>query len=62
VLAFARNEFERQGREMGRDLWPSGLAANRGNLSGFMDYMVDQKLLSAALPMDAVFHASVLET
>lgn len=62
MLAFARNEFERQQHQMGLDLWPSGLAANRRNLTCFMDYMVDQKLLPIPLPMDAIFHASTLDT
>ncbi|HUZ75158.1 MAG TPA: ABC transporter substrate-binding protein [Stellaceae bacterium] len=62
MLAFARNELERQESEMGRDLWPSGLAANRANLVRFMDYMVDQRLLPAPLAMEAIFHSSVLDT
>lgn len=62
LLAFARNRYEKQARTMVPDVWPSGLKANRENLERFMDYMVDQRLLSAVLPMDSLFHRSLLDT
>jgi 4,5-dihydroxyphthalate decarboxylase len=62
VLAFARNEYEAQREGFGADLWPSGLAVNRRNLERFIGYMLDQRLLSARLPVETMFHPSVLET
>jgi len=62
LLAFSRNEYEAQTSTFGVDPWPSGLAANRKNLEDFMDYMVDQQLLDAPLPMDSLFDRSVLGT
>jgi 4,5-dihydroxyphthalate decarboxylase len=62
LLAFARNEYERQARRLGADCWPSGLAANRTNLEHFMSWMVDQRLLDAPLAIDTLFHPSVIDT
>ncbi len=62
LMAFARNEYERQIETLGDDPWRSGLAANRANLDRFMEYMVDQKLIPEPLPVEALFHPTVLDT
>ena len=61
-LVFARNEFEWQRDTMGADLFPSGLAANRVNLQNFIGYVADQGLIDAPLPVESLFHESVLDT
>ena len=61
-LVFARNEFEAQGEIMALDLWPSGLEANRKNLEQFIEYVADQKLIDKAIPVESLFHHSVLNT
>ena len=55
---FARFDFERQQATLGRDVWRSGLAANRANLERFMGYMVDQGIIPRPLPTELLFHAS----
>lgn len=61
-LAFAHNELAAQRDAMGSDPWPSGLAANRTNLERFIEYMVDQKLIDAPLPVEALFHSTMLDS
>ena len=61
-LAFAHNEFEDQRNAMGGDPWTSGLTANRANLERFIGYMTDQGLIDAPLPVEKLFHPSMLET
>ena len=61
-LAFARNEFENQLKEMGPDPWPSGLKANRLNLERFIRYSVDQRLIEKPIPVESLFHESMLDT
>lgn len=61
MLAFARNEFERQRDGLGDDLWPSGLAANRANLERFIGYCHDQHLIDRPLDPALLFHESVLD-
>ncbi|MDP6174590.1 MAG: hypothetical protein QGF09_10515, partial [Rhodospirillales bacterium] len=60
-LAFTHNEFHDQQAVMGEDPWTSGLAANRANLECFIGYMADQKLIEAPLPVEALFHSSMLD-
>jgi hypothetical protein len=62
LLLFARNELEHQRDILGDDLWTSGLAANRANLERFIDFMVDQQLISAPIPVENLFHPSVVNT
>ena len=61
-LVFARNEFEWQRDNMGADLFPSGLAANRANLENFIGHVADQGLIDQPLPVESLFHESVLDT
>lgn len=58
TLAFARNELESQFQQLGADPWTSGLAANKANLERFLDYMVDQGLVSARPSVEELFHPS----
>ena len=62
LLLFGRNELEAQRATFGADPWPSGLAANRANLARFIDYVADQGLIDEAVPVDSLFHDSVLDT
>ena len=62
ILAFARTEYEHQTDALGPDPWTSGLRANRPNLERFIGWMVDQRLLERAVPVDALFHPTVLDT
>lgn len=62
LLAFSRNEYERQAAALGPDPWVSGLRANRANLERFIGWMVDQRLLERPIPVESLFHSSVLDT
>jgi len=62
VLPFGRYAFSSDMNEFDNELWPSGMAKNRANLRCFVDYMVDQQLLSESIAVDPLFHESVLET
>jgi 4,5-dihydroxyphthalate decarboxylase len=62
LLVFARNEYEWQRDTLGADLFPSGLAANRANLEQFIGYVADQGLIDKPLPVESLFHESVLDT
>ena len=62
LLVFARNEFEWQRDNMGADLFPSGLAVNRANIEQFIGYVADQKLIDGPIPVEQLFHESVLDT
>lgn len=60
--ALGRLGFEAQEANWGRDIWPSGLAANRKNLELFIDDMVDQKLIDRVIPVEQLFHESTIDT
>lgn len=62
LLLFARDELALQRQALGDDPWPSGLAANRANLERFIGFMVDQRLIDGPMPVESLFHASVLKT
>jgi len=47
---------------IGLDVWPYGVKQNWAQLEAFMGFMVEDGLLSAPLPKERVFHASVLDT
>ena len=61
-IAFGRNAFETQEETMARDMWPSGLAANRLNLENFVRYSFDQGLIEEPLDVDLLFDPSLLDT
>jgi 4,5-dihydroxyphthalate decarboxylase len=62
VLAFGRQHMEAQEQALGADIWRSGLAANRANLERFVMYAVDQGLIPQTIPVEALFHASTLDS
>jgi 4,5-dihydroxyphthalate decarboxylase len=55
TLAWTRHLFEEEQELLGRDLWPVGLEGNRDNLELFLDYMVEQGLLSKPLRLEDLF-------
>lgn len=62
LLAFSRNTYERQLASLGADPWTAGLRANRANLERFIADMADQRLLERPVPVESLFHPSVLDT
>jgi 4,5-dihydroxyphthalate decarboxylase len=62
LLAFSRAEYEAQRDMLAPELWPSGVEANRANLERFIEYCADQRLIKAPLPVERLFHESVLGT
>ena len=62
LLAWVRGAYEEQRDALGRDPWPSGLAANRANLDRFIGYCHDQGLISAVYPAERLFDPSVHAT
>ena len=44
------------------DLFPNGLKANRANLEQFIEYVADQRLIDAPIPVESLFDDSVLDT
>jgi 4,5-dihydroxyphthalate decarboxylase len=61
-LAFGRRYFEREKTMFGKDIWPTGLAANRANLERFMMYSRDQGLIRGDFTVDDLFAPSVRDT
>jgi 4,5-dihydroxyphthalate decarboxylase len=59
---FEGRTYQNDLAHFGADPYPSGLAVNRDNLEWFMDYHVDQLLIPERLPIEALFHPSVLDT
>jgi len=62
VLPFGRYAFDNDINFFKSELWPSGLSANRKNLERFIGYMVDQELLEGPIPLETLFHESVLDS
>ena len=62
LLLFSRNELDAQREALQSDPWVSGLAANRANLERFIEYMADQTLIDAPVPVESLFHETVLAT
>lgn len=58
LLVDARNLLEEQRAAFGDDPWPNGFAANRKNLTQFIGYSHDQRLIGAAYPAERLFHRS----
>lgn len=61
-LAWGRKYFEDEEQLLAADVWPMGLRENEKNLRDFIDYMLDQGLISRQLTMDELFAASTLGT
>ena len=62
VLPFGRYNYESNREAFPGNFWPSGVAANRANFEQLIGYMVDQELLPAPVPVESLFHESVLDT
>ena len=62
MIALDRLTFEAQETNWNRDIWPSGIEANRLNLQHFIDDMVDQGLIERPLSVEQLFHESTLNT
>jgi 4,5-dihydroxyphthalate decarboxylase len=62
LLAWSRNAYEEQREVLGDDPWPSGLAANRKNLEQFISYSHDQRLIAEPIPVESLFHETVLDS
>lgn len=62
AMPFGRQAWEQSRREFGDELFAAGLAANRGNLEWFVNYLVDQLLLPEPIALEQLFHASVLNS
>ena len=61
-VLFSRNELDAQRAALRSDPWVSGLSANRANLERFIEYVADQKLIDEPIPVESLFHESVLDT
>lgn len=59
-MPLGRLAWEQSRRDFGNELFAAGLATNQNNLEWFIDYLVDQLLLPGAIPVERLFHASVL--
>jgi 4,5-dihydroxyphthalate decarboxylase len=58
-LVFGRRYYEREKEIFGKNVWPTGLAANRGNLERFMMYSRDQNLIRGDFAVGDLFAESV---
>jgi 4,5-dihydroxyphthalate decarboxylase len=61
-LVFGRRYYEREKQIFGKDVWPTGLAANRDNLERFMMYSRDQNLIRGDFAVDDLFAEPVRNT
>lgn len=61
-MPWAKYTLEKEADAFGRNLWTSGLQANRANLERFIGYAVDQGLVDEAMAPEDLFHASVRGT
>lgn len=55
MLPWMFEEIAEMEELMGANPWPYGLEANRAILAAFMGYLVDQKFLAQATPIDELF-------
>lgn len=62
MLPWGPHAREKQESLLGSDPWPNGVAQNRANIERFMVLAVEQGLISRALSMEEMFHASTLDT
>jgi 4,5-dihydroxyphthalate decarboxylase len=60
-MVWAPHYREEEARALG-DPWPHGLAANRANITRFMQYAYEQGLISAPIAPERLFHDSVADT
>lgn len=62
VLAWGRHYLEDELSAMNGDPWPYGVAKNRANLERFMAYSLEQGFIKQPIPMEQLFHESLLDT
>ena len=55
MLVWTRHLYEEEQESLAGNLWPIGLAGNRNNLERFVDYMMDQGLLSKKPRLEELF-------
>ena len=61
-LAFGRRYFEREQAMFGKNIWPTGLKANRSNLERFVMYSRDQGLIKGNFAVEDLFAQSARDT
>ena len=61
-IVFGRHYFEEDLLLTGGDAWPSGISRNAQNIEDFVDYMLDQNLISKRLKINDLFAQAVLDT
>lgn len=61
-MPWAKYTLETEAEAFGRNLWTSGLRANRANLARFIGYAADQGLIGAKMDPGDLFHSSVQDT
>lgn len=62
TLPFAVESFEQAARLMSEDVWPYGVKKNWGQIEIFMQYLIEDGLITRPLSPEEVFHPSVLDT
>lgn len=62
MLPWAVQHMEMTERELGREFWPTGFAANRDTLATLIRYMRAEGALTRDLVPEELFPASILET
>ena len=55
MLPWYKAEVETVMAEFGDDPWPYGVAPNRTTLTAFMDYLAEQDMIRAPIPIDDLF-------
>lgn len=61
-MVFGRHYFEEDLCLAGPDAWPGGVRRNAKNVADFVEYMLDQNLISKKLSPEELFAESVLDT
>lgn len=62
TLPWLLDSVEESMRLMNGDIWPYGVEENREQLETFIQYLVEDGLISSPLPLHRVFHPSVMNT
>ena len=62
MLAWTRHLFEEEQKSLVGNLWPIGLLGNRNNLDRFLDYMMDQGLLSKKPRLEELFPSAFADS
>ena len=62
LLAWGKHFVEEQQHLLGDDPWPSGVKRNRANLQRFIEYSIDQGLMTRQMSVEELFHESTVHT